>query len=71
MEEAMNFDKIMSNFKDYHLPIYAGIYGIGSLLQRFHHLDSTFVMFTATVLGAITGHSFSPAQKDHPEDPHQ
>lgn len=66
----MNFDKIMSNFKDYHLPIYVGVFMVGSLLQRFDHLNYTFVTFTGTVLGAITGHAFSPAQKDQPGDPH-
>jgi hypothetical protein len=60
----MNWDKILTNCKDYHLPICAGIFVIGSVLQWFHHMDPTFVAFTATVLGALTGHAFSPARKD-------
>ena len=59
----MKFDQILSNMKDYHLPICLGMFGAGSVLQWFGHLDPTFVGFTATVLGAITGHSFSPAGK--------
>jgi len=65
----MSFDKLMSNVKDYHLPICAGIFCIGSVLQWFHHLDMAFVAFTGSVLGALTGHAFSPAQKDQPGDP--
>lgn len=60
----MNWDKILTNMKDYHLPICSGIFGVGATLQWFHHMDPTFVGFTATVLGAITGHAFSPAQRD-------
>jgi len=56
-------DKALSNMKDYHLPACIGVFCVGSALQWFHHMDSTFVAFTATVLGAITGHSFSPAGK--------
>ena len=60
----MNFDKILTNIKDYHLPICISIFGTGAILQWFHHMDPAFVAFTATVLGAITGHAFSPARKD-------
>jgi hypothetical protein len=48
----MNLDKILSNVKDYHLPICVGVFGIGTTLQWFHHLDMAFVAFTGTVLGA-------------------
>jgi hypothetical protein len=60
----MNFDKILTNIKDYHLPICIGVFGVGAILQWFHHLDPTFVAFTATVLAAVTGQAFSPARKD-------
>ena len=60
-----SFDKILSQMKDYHLPACIGIFGIGSVLQWFHHLDTTFVAFTGVIVGAITGHALSPAQKDH------
>ena len=60
----MNWDKILTNVKDYHLPICITIFGAGTILQWFHRMDTTFVMFTGTVLGAITGHAFSPARKD-------
>ena len=59
-------DKILSNMKDYHLPVCIGIFLTGSVMSWFHHLDTTFVAFTATVLGAVTGHAFSPAPKVEP-----
>ena len=65
----MNFDKIISNMKDYHLPVSFVVFVVGCVLQWFHHLDSTFVAFTGTVLGAITGHAFSPAVKAEPTPP--
>lgn len=61
----MNIDKILSNFKDYHLPICFFVFIFGSVMQWFHHLDASYVAFTATVLGAITGHAFS----DHSDSP--
>jgi hypothetical protein len=64
----MNFpavDKILSAAKDWHLPVAMIIFFTGSVMQVFHHLDPTYVAFTATILGAITGHAFSPAQRDH------
>lgn len=52
-------DKVLTAAKDWHLPICIGVFTTGSVFQWFHHLDSTYVAFTATVLGAITGHAFS------------
>ena len=66
----MNYDKVLTNFKDYHLPICSGVFAVGSVLQWFHHMDATFVAFTATVLGAITGHAFSPAEHNGDEEKH-
>lgn len=60
----VDLDKVLTNCKDYHLPICMAIFSTGAVLQWFHHMDPTFVAFTATVLGAITGHAFSPARKD-------
>lgn len=62
------FDKVLSAMKDYHLPVCVFVFIIGSVLQWFHHLDMAFVAYTGTVLGAITGHAFSPAQKDKDAD---
>ena len=62
------FDKIMSCMKDYHLPICVVMFLVGVPLQWFHHLDMAFDSYTGTILGAITGHAFSPAQKDHDDD---
>jgi len=58
----MNLDKILSNVKDYHLPIMLGMFGAGGMLQWFHRLDMAFVAFTGVIVGGITGHAFSPAQ---------
>jgi hypothetical protein len=57
-------DKILSNMKDYHLPILSGMFIVGVLEHHFKGLDASFVAFTGTLAGAITGHAFSPAQKD-------
>ena len=57
----MNMDKVLSNCKDYHIPASLFIFVIGSVMKCFGHLDMSYVSFTAVVLGAITGHSFSPA----------
>jgi hypothetical protein len=64
----MNLDKILSNFKDYHLPISVFMFIVGSAMQWFHRLDMAYVAYAGTILGAITGHSFSPAAKDKPGD---
>lgn len=62
----MNLDKVLSNFKDYHLPISVFVFIVGSVMHWFHHLDASYVGFTATVLGAITGHAFSGAGQPDP-----
>lgn len=64
----MNFDKILSQMKDYHLPICVFMFLVGSVMRWFNHLDMAYVAYAGTILGAITGHAFSPAQKDHPDD---
>ena len=57
-------DKWFSAAKDWHLPACLFIFIGGSVLQWFHHLDANFVAFAGVVIGGITGHAFSPAQKD-------
>jgi hypothetical protein len=57
-------DKTLSNFKDYHLPIMVLMFLVGVPVAWFGHLDMAFVAFTGTIIGGITGHSFSPAQRD-------
>jgi hypothetical protein len=61
---ALNFDKILSDCKDYHLPIAVFMFVVGAVMSWFHHLDMAFVAYSGTILGAITGHAFSPASKD-------
>ncbi len=63
----MNFDKILSNCKDYHLPICMGMFCVGSMMKWFGHLDMSFVAFTGTIIGGITGHAFSEAGKPDKE----
>lgn len=61
-------DRVLSRMADYHLPACLIVFFSGTVLQWFHHLDGTFVAFTVAVLSAITGHAFSPAQKDGNQD---
>lgn len=64
-------DKWLSAFKDWHLPISVFVFIVGSVIHWFHGIDASYVAFTATVLGAITGHSFSPAAAPDPPTPAQ
>ena len=57
-------DKTLSNLKDYHLPIMVLMFIAGIPVAWFGHLDMAFVAFTGTIIGGITGHAFSPAQRD-------
>lgn len=59
-------DKWLSAAKDWHLPISVFVFIVGSVMHWFHHLDASYVGFTATVLGAITGHAFSGAGQPDP-----
>ena len=52
------FDKILSEAKDYHLPITVFVFVTGTALSWFHKLDPSYVAFTGT--------AYSPAQKDPP-----
>lgn len=63
-------DKLLTNCKDYHLPICTFVFCAGAVLQWWHHMDRDFIAYTVVVLGAITGHAFSPSQRDQPGDPH-
>jgi len=54
----------MSAAKDWHLPISVFMFIVGSAMQWFHHLDMAYVAYAGTILGAITGHAYSPAAKD-------
>ena len=67
----MNIDRILSNVKDYHLPICVLVFVMGWLLQWFGKMDSTFVAFTGTVLGCLVGHAFSSAWKGDDQDSQQ
>ena len=64
----MKFDQILSNFKDYHLPISVFVFITGAVMKWFNHLDMAYVAYAGTILGAVTGHAFSGAAKDKPED---
>jgi intracellular septation protein A len=57
-------DRVMTDIRDYHMPAFLIIFVTGGATAWFHHLDSTFVAFTGTVIGGITGHAiFSPTQQ--------
>ena len=62
----MKLDKLLSDCKDYHLPISIFVFIVGSVIHWLHGIDASYVAFTTVVLGAITGHSFSPAGKPDP-----
>jgi hypothetical protein len=57
-DTKFSFDKILTNFNDYHIPCAGFIFTVGSVLQWFHHLDPTYVAFTSTVLGFLGGHAY-------------
>lgn len=66
--KKMVSDKTLSNLKDYHLPIMILMFLAGIPVAWFGHLDMAFVAFTGTIVGGITGHAFSPAQRNKEDD---
>ena len=64
--KKMVSDRTLSNLKDYHIPIMLLMFLAGIPLAWFGHLDMAFVAFTGTIVGGITGHSFSPAGRPDP-----
>lgn len=62
--KKMVSDKTLSNLKDYHLPIMVFMFLGGGVLAWFGKMTMAFVAFTGTIVGGITGHAFSPAQRD-------
>ena len=44
-----------------------GMFCVGSIMKWFGHLDMSFVAFTGTIIGGITGHAFSEAGKPDKE----
>lgn len=65
----MNFgllDKWLSAAKDWHLPICTFMFVVGSVIHWLHGIDASYVAFTATIVGGVTGHAFSNAGK--PDD---
>ena len=59
-------DKLLAWIKDGHMPAFVFVFITGAAMQWFKHLDPTFVAYTGTVLGAITGHAW--ANKDQNQD---
>ena len=56
-----NLDKILSDFKDYHIPVGLFVFIVGCVIHWFHGLDANFVKFAATVFTFLTGHAiFAP-----------
>jgi hypothetical protein len=61
-------DRVMTDIRDYHMPAFLIIFVTGGVMAWFKHLDGTFVAFTGTVIGGITGHAiFSPTQQPSAE----
>ena len=59
----MGIDKVLTNIKDYHLPIVLLMFFTGVILQWFGKMDYAFVAFTGTVMGGVGVHAFSPAAR--------
>jgi len=58
-----NIDNMLSAAKDWHLPICTFMFIVGSVIHWLHGLDASYVAFVTVIVGAVTGHSFSPAGK--------
>ena len=59
----MSFDKTLTDMKDYHIPVLLLLFFTGVVMQCCGKLDTNFVMFVGVILGALVGHSFSPAAR--------
>lgn len=57
-------DKWLTDMKDWHVPFAGFVFVTGSVLQRFHHLDATFVAFSTTVLSFLGGHAWIQGKND-------
>jgi len=55
----MKWDKLLTDCKDYHLPICVFMFIVGTVVHWLHGLDSSYVAFTVAIIGGITGHAFS------------
>jgi hypothetical protein len=62
-------DKVLSDFKDYHVPIICAVFALGTGIEWYHHLTTACVEFAGLVLSAITGHAiFSKTSGDGSDD---
>lgn len=50
-------DKVLSDFKDYHVPVILGVFSVGTVIEWYHHLSMPYVYFCMGVLTALTGHA--------------
>jgi hypothetical protein len=53
-----DFDAILSNMADYHLPFAGVVFITGSVLQWYHRLDASYITFTTTILTFIGTHAY-------------
>lgn len=63
----INFDKILTDCKDYHLPVGLFVFITGSIIHWFRgHLDASYTTFCGTVFAFLTGHSIFANRADNP-----
>lgn len=60
----MNWDKLLSEANDYHIPCGLFVFVTGTVVHWLHGIDANYVAMCTVVLGAITGHAiWAPGQK--------
>ena len=64
--KSLGIDRVLTNMKDYHMPVMIVFFFVGCAIAvwRPASMTYTFVAFTGTIVGGITGHAYSPAAKD-------
>lgn len=60
----MNLDKVLTNFKDYHIPIALIIFITGTVVHIVHGLTADYVAFTSTILGFLGAHAVFANRSD-------
>ena len=63
-------DKVLTDMKDYHVPIGLFVFLTGVFVHWFKGLSPVFVSFTSTVLGFLGVHAvFAPGQTPDSQEP--
>lgn len=63
-------DKVLTDMKDYHVPIGLFVYLTGLAMHWYKGLSPVFVTFTTTVFGFLAGHAiFAPGTTSDTQGP--